>query len=120
MTKISISTRALALWLALLTATCGAESTGLKDGWAPKFYYGLEAVGSVKWVPNAYKDKIGALSFAWESGAMKFGAEKEVKTDLEGYVDWTITAQVKSAGDYGYAGAAMEFFDAQGKSLGWQ
>ena len=91
---------------------------GLQDGWMPKFYNGLEAVGSVEWVPKAYKDKIGAIRMVWESGAMKFGAAKEVKTDLTGFVDWTIEARVKSEGDYGYAGAAMEFLDGLGRSLG--
>ena len=94
------------------------HSEELKDGWMPKFYNGLEAVGSVQWVPKAFKEKIGAIRMVWESGAMKFGAAKEVTTELTGYVDWTITAWIKSEGDYGYAGAAMEFFDERGKSLG--
>ena len=29
------------------------------DGWAPKFYPGLEAVGSVECVPNGFKDMAG-------------------------------------------------------------
>ena len=29
------------------------------------------------------------------------------KTDLAGWVDWIIEADIKSEGDYGYAGAAM-------------
>ena len=87
-------------------------------GWAPKFYPGLEAVGSVEWVPKAFKGKIDAVRLKWESGAMKFGVAKEVTTELSGFVDWTVSAHVKSEGNYGYAGAAMEFFDEKGKSLG--
>ena len=108
--------KVVALACALMAA--GAAFGELKDGWTPKFYSGLEAVGSVEWAPKAYKDKVGAIRCVWESGALKFGAAKEVTTDLTGYVDWTIEAYVKSEGDYGYAGAAMEFLDERGKSVG--
>ena len=91
---------------------------GCPDGWVPKFYPGLEAVGSVTTVPNAFKGKLPAMRCAWESGALKFGLEKEVTTEFSGWVDWTVEAYVKSEGDYGYAGAAMSFLDAGGKDAG--
>ena len=87
-------------------------------GWAPQFYPGLEAVGSVEWVKGGFKGTADAVRLKWESGAMKFGVKKEVTTSLSGFVDWTITAHVKSEGNYGYAGAAMEFFDGAGRSIG--
>ena len=90
----------------------------LPDGWTPKFYSGLEAVGSVTWEQNAFKSKNGAMRCAWESGALKFGVEKEVTTELAGWVDWIIEADVRSEGDYGYAGAAMSFLDGQGRDAG--
>ena len=99
-------------------AMSGFGDAGLPDGWVPKFYPGLEAVGSVTWTPDAFKGKGGALRCAWESGALKFGVEKEVKTDLAGWVDWIIEADIKSEGDYGYAGAAMSFLDGSGRDAG--
>ena len=99
-------------------AVSGFGAAVLPDGWRPKFYHGLEAVGSVTWEPGAFKGTGGAMRCAWESGALKFGVEKEVKTDLSGWVDWIIEADVKSEGDYGYAGAAMSFLDGQGRDAG--
>jgi hypothetical protein len=96
-------------------AVSGFGAAVLPDGWTPKFYPGLEAVGSVTWEPGAFKGAGGAMRCAWESGALKFGVEKEVKTDLAGWVDWIIEADIKSEGDYGYAGAAMSFLDGQGR-----
>jgi hypothetical protein len=101
----------------MAAAVCFGD-TMLPDGWVPKFYHGLEAVGSVTWAPDAFKGKGGAMRCAWESGALKFGVEKEVKTDLSGWVDWIIEADVKSEGDYGYAGAAMSFLDGSGRDVG--
>lgn len=103
--------------LAVLQAVC-LGGTQLPDGWTPKFYTGLEAVGSVTWEQDAFKGKDGAMRCAWESGALKFGVEKEVKTELAGCVDWIIEADVKSEGDYGYAGAAMSFIDGRGRDVG--
>ena len=109
----------LRLAAAVAVAIAGSAMAGAENGgWAPKFYPGLEAVGSVEWVKGAYKGKLRTVRLKWESGAMKFGVAKEVTTDLTGFVDWTVTARVKSEGPYGYAGTAMEFFDAQGRSLG--
>ena len=48
------------------------------DGWVPKFYSGLEAVGSVEWIPGGFKGKDDAVRLKWESGAMKFGVAKTV------------------------------------------
>ncbi len=90
----------------------------LPEGWSPKFYDGLEAVGSVELLPGGFKDKDASVRLKWESGAMKFGIARDASTELSGFVDWTVSAWVKSEGDYGYAGAAMEFFDARGRSLG--
>lgn len=95
-----------------------SSGTDLPDGWTPKFYYGMEAIGSVTWVPQARRADMGAMRCAWESGALKFGVEKEVKTSLSGWVDWVIEADVKSEGDYGYAGAAMSFLDERGGNAG--
>ena len=72
----------------------------------------------VTWEPDAFKGKGGAMRCAWESGALKFGIEKEVKTDISGWVDWVVEADVKSEGDYGYAGAAMSFLDDRGRDAG--
>ena len=103
---------------ALLAMPTFAGTDGVLDGWMPKFYDGLEAVGSVVKVPDGFKGKEASIRLKWESGAMKFGIAKTVTTELAGFVDWTVSAWVKSEGDYGYAGAAMEFFDGKGKSLG--
>ena len=100
---------------AMFAASAGTELPG---GWSPKFYHGLEAVGSVEAMPGGFKGKEASVRLKWESGAMKFGIAKDVATELSGFVDWTVSAWVKSEGDYGYAGAAMEFFDAKGKPIG--
>ena len=103
----------------LAVGTMCVRGEELPDGWSPQFYPGLEAVGSVEWLPKAYKDKAGAIRCVWQSGAMKFGVKKEVTTEFSGWVDWTVEAHVMSEGDYGYAGAAMEFLDANGRSVGF-
>ena len=112
-----MSKQAILVCFAFLAASCFGDAV-LPDGWVPKFYHGMEAVGSVTWAPDAFKGKGGAMRCAWESGALKFGVEKEVKTDLSGWVDWIIEADVKSEGDYGYAGAAMSFLDGAGRDAG--
>ncbi|MBR6587791.1 MAG: hypothetical protein IKK82_10270, partial [Kiritimatiellae bacterium] len=111
------------IWAAVLLAgalsfVADASDKEKNDGWVPKFYPGLEAGGSVEWIPGGYKGIAPAVRLKWDSGAMKFGVMKNVTTELSGLVDWTISAQVKSEGNYGYAGAAMEFFDEKGRSLG--
>ena len=103
---------------AALAAMVAVAEPELPGGWSPKFYHGLEAVGSVETLPSGFKDKDVSVRLKWESGAMKFGIAKDVSTELTGFVDWTVSAWVKSEGDYGYAGAALESFDAKGRSLG--
>ena len=88
---------------AMFAASAGTELPG---GWSPKFYHGLEAVGSVEAMPGGFKGKDASIRLKWESGAMKFGIAKDVATELSGFVDWTVSAWVKSEGDYGYAGVA--------------
>jgi hypothetical protein len=77
----------------------GLQSCIAHDGWAPKFYPGLEAVGSVEWIQGAFNGRGEAVRLKWESGAMKFGVWKPVTTELSGFVDWTVSAQIKSEGD---------------------
>lgn len=38
-----------------IMAVSGFGAAALPDGWTPKFYHGLEAVGSVTWEPDAFK-----------------------------------------------------------------
>lgn len=114
--KIRAKTILAAAALAVLPMLAGTE--GVLDGWLPKFYHGFEAVGSVEAMPGGFKGKDASIRLKWESGAMKFGIAKDVATELSGFVDWTVSAWVKSEGDYGYAGAAMESFDGKGRSLG--
>ena len=115
---MKIKIRHLVFSAATLAAMAVAAEPELPGGWSPKFYHGLEAVGSVELLPSGFKDKDASVRLKWESGAMKFGIAKDVSTELTGFVDWTVSAWVKSEGDYGYAGAALESFDAKGGSLG--
>ena len=91
----------------------------LPEGWSSKFYPGLEAAGRVTSDPTGFRDKEPSIDLVWESGMPKFGVAKRVDTELKGVVDWTVSAYVK-CGETGRAAAAMEFFDAKGKSLGVQ
>ena len=117
-TKLTVLFAGVAMSALFALSAVAETGDAAHDGWVPKFYSGLEAVGSVEWIPGGFKGKSDAVRLKWESGAMKFGVAKTVKTDLTGFVDWTVSAQVKSEGNYGYAGAALEFFDGSGKSLG--
>ena len=85
------------------------------DGWMPKFYSGLEADGKVTFAASGFRGEPSAR-LAWMGGMTKFGIAKGFETDLTGVVDWTVSAYVK-CGETGHAAAAMEFFDAKGKSL---
>ena len=96
----------------------GADGELPVGTWQPKFYPGLEAAGNVQTVAKGFKGKFDTIRLAWESGAKTFGVKREVTTDLKGVVDWTVEALVKSEGEAGEVGAAMEFFDAKGQSLG--
>ncbi|MBQ2631167.1 MAG: DUF4982 domain-containing protein [Kiritimatiellae bacterium] len=85
--------------------------------WVEKFYPGLEASGKVTFNPTGYRGKKPSIELCYLDGAQKFGVSKDVTTDLKGVVEWAVSAQIAcSAG--GKAGAAMEFFDAKGRSLG--
>ena len=94
-----------------------ATGAGL-DGWKPKFYSGLEADGKVAFYDSGFRGE-PSVELVWTGGMPKFGVAKRVATELRGVVDWTVSAYVKCS-DKGRAAAAMEFFDAQGKSLGVQ
>ena len=97
----------------------GADVVDLPvDTWLPKFYVGLEAAGSVQKVPKGCKGKLDTIRLVWESGAKTFGVRHDVTTELTGVVDWTIEALFKCEGVAGEVGAAMEFFDEKGQSLG--
>ena len=89
----------------------------LDNAWVEKFYPGLEASGKVSFNPTGSRGKGLTIDLAYLGGAQKFGVAKDVTTDLKGVVEWTVAAQVLCSAD-GKAGAAMEFFDAKGKSLG--
>jgi len=101
---------------AFCSAACG---DALPDGWAPKFYHGLEAAGRISSDQTGFRGREPAIYITWESGMPKFGVAKRVETELRGVVDWAVSAYVK-CGDNGRAAAAMEFFDEQGRSLGVQ
>ncbi len=96
-----------------------AYGDALPGGWTPKFYSGLEAAGRVTASETGFRGTEPSIDIAWESGMPKFGVAKRVETRLAGVVDWTVSACVK-CGENGRAAAAMEFFDAHGKSLGVQ
>ncbi len=85
------------------------------DGWAAKFYKGLEAAGDVTFEPQGYYGKRNAIVLKWSDGMPKFGAAKRY-VRVKGSADWTVTAQA-SVDEGGKAGAAIEFFDKEGRSL---
>ena len=87
------------------------------DGWTPKFYHGLEANGSVTAVADGCKGAAPCIELKHIDGARKFGAEKRVKREIAGPVEWKVTADVVCA-DGGEAGVSMEFFGADGGTLG--
>ena len=87
------------------------------EGWAPKFYHGLEANGRVVAVANGYKGGAPCIELKHIDGAKKFGAERQVKSEMAGPVEWRVAADVWCGKD-GEAGVSMEFFDAKGGTLG--
>ena len=87
------------------------------EGWAPKFYHGLEANGRVVAVANGYKGGAPCIELKHIDGAKKFGAERQVKSEMAGPVEWRVAADVWCGKD-GEAGVSMEFFDAKGVTLG--
>ena len=105
----------------LFTLTCGsfearAQLDGF-EGWAPKFYDGLEANGSVATIAHGYKDTAPCIELKHIDGAQKFGVAKDVKSGIKGPVEWKVTADVW-CGAGGEAGVSMEFFGAKGGTLG--
>ena len=101
-----------ALCAAMLHAECA-------DDWRDKFYDGLEAQGEVVRQPKGYRETEPAILLRHISGAKIFGAEKSLQTNLKGPVEWTVAAEVRGTGS-AEAGMAMEFFNAQGRTLGIQ
>ena len=67
---------------AAASAFAGPELPG---GWAPKFYHGLEAVGSVETLPSGFKGKDASIRLKWESGAMKFFSPRSTAYFLQGH-----------------------------------
>lgn len=110
--------RLAATAFAAFVSFCVCAQTVDNGGWLPQFYSGLETDGSVTWMEKGYRDRSPAVRLKWEAGAMKFGVKKRVTTALTGAVDWTISADVLSEGNYGYAGAAILYYDGNGRLLG--
>lgn len=84
--------------------------------WAPKFYSGLEAAGTVKTVSRGYRGTADCVELRHVSGGFKFGAEKTVESNLKGAVDWSVAADISCFGG-GEVQVGMEFFDADGRLL---
>ncbi len=103
---------AAALAVGLMAAFAADDPS---DGWAAKFYKGLEAAGDVTFEPQGYYGKRNAIVLKWSDGMPKFGAAKRY-VRVKGSADWTVTAQA-SVDEGGKAGAAIEFFDKEGRSL---
>ena len=98
-------------------ALASSASAAIINDWRPKFYDGLEAIAEVKTVPKGYDGAKPCVSMRHVSGALKFGAETDVKADIPGRVKWTVRA--RAACEKGAEIApAMEFFRADGTSLG--
>jgi len=103
--------------IALPVLLVGVACSTFAGEWREKFYDGLEAQGEVREIADGYRGKDSAVAFKHISGAKIFGAEKQLETTLKGVVDWTVSAEVKGNGA-AEAGVAMEFFNAEGRSLG--
>ena len=108
---------AAAAALAFLPAFSVAGASGLSGGWWPKFYDGLEANGTAVEVKGGYKGAAPCIEIRYLNGAQKFGIAKDVKSGISGPIEWTVAADVICEAN-GEAGAAIEFFDAKGVSLG--
>ena len=108
--------------MAVIAAMVFAKSPAMAqlvgfDGWTPKFYHGLEANGNVTSVADGYKGDAPCIELRHIDGAQKFGAEKLVKSEIAGPVEWRVAADVW-CGEGGEAGVSMEFFGAKGGTLG--
>ncbi len=104
------------LLLAAIALASSASAAFIND-WRPKFYEGLEAIAEVKTVPKGYDGAKPCFSMRHISGALKFGAETDLKTGIPGRVKWTVRARAACDGGAEIA-PAMEFFRADGTSLG--
>lgn len=102
---------------AVVLLFCLAQGAVDPTDWRPKFYEGLEARGEVSFPADADRSRSPCIELRHVGGAKKFGVEKTVESALSGPIVWTVSADVRCA-DGGKAGAAMEFFDAKGVSLG--
>ena len=107
----------------VIASVLGASNIAVADGvahgyddWIPKFYPGLEADGKVTFSDSGFRGE-PSVELVWTSGMPKFGVAKRFASELKGVVDWTVSAYVK-CGAGGRVAAAMEFFDAAGRSLG--
>lgn len=94
-----------------------APETICAGQWTAKFYEGLEANGEMCVVKGGYKGTADCIELKYIHGADKFGAEKTFANKTGGATLWTVSADVECDGG-GDAGAAIEIFDAAGKSLG--
>ena len=104
------------LFLATIALASSASAAFIND-WRPKFYEGLEAVAEVRTVPKGYDGAKSCVELRHVSGALKFGAETEVKSGVSGRAKWTVSARAGCEGGAEIA-PAMEFFRADGTSLG--
>ena len=101
---------------ASLSATLISAATLESDGWSPKFYDGLEAVGDVVFNPVGYRKEKMAIGLKWTDGMAKFGAAK-IFERMKGSAEWTVSAQVKCAPG-GRAACAVQFFNKDKRTLG--
>ena len=92
-------------------------SASVQSDWRPKFYEGLEAVAEVRVDPDGFAKGEPCVVLKHVSGAQKFAAEQRVTSSGEGPMTWTVSAMAVVSGG-GEIAAAMEFFDANGRSLG--
>ena len=68
--KIRAKTILAAAALSFSAAAAAGVEGGILDGWSPKFYDGLEAVGAVEVMPGGFKGKEASIRLKWEYGAM--------------------------------------------------
>ena len=103
--------------VAVLSLPAFAARDGILGEWVPKFYDGLEANSSVGAIAHGYKGMAPCIELKHVDGAQKFGVARDVKSDIEGPVEWKVSADVWCGKD-GEAGVSMEFFSVKGDTLG--
>ena len=104
------------LFLSAIVLASSASAAFIND-WRPKFYEGLETIAEVKTVPKGFDGAKPCFSMRHISGALKFGAETDLKAGIPGRVKWTVRARAACDGSAEIA-PAMEFLRADGSSLG--